>query len=139
MSNALEPLASLIKQAQHRHHQAVDAALAPLGISLVQWNALREIHRHPDSSQHRLAELTFNSDQSFGRLTTRLRKARLVTRRPGVGRMHIHQLTEKGETLFRQGRRRVLKVFTRSFEPLDRGEQALLTDLLAKLLASPLV
>ena len=28
MSSALEPLALLIKQAQHRHHQALDAALA---------------------------------------------------------------------------------------------------------------
>ena len=65
MSSTLEPLALLIKQAQHRHHQALDTALTPLGISLVQWNALREIHRHPDSSQHRLAELTFNSDQLF--------------------------------------------------------------------------
>ena len=139
MSSALEPLALLIKQAQHRHHQALDAALAPLGISLVQWNALREIHRHPDSSQHRLAELTFNSDQSFGRLTTRLQKLKLVTRRLGVGRAHIHQLTEKGETLFHQGRQRVLDVFTRSFVPLDSQERALLTDLLVKLLASPLV
>ena len=86
MSSALESLALLIKQAQHRNHQALDAVLAPMGISFVQWNALREIHRHPDSSQHRLAELTFNSDQSFGRLTTRLRRSKLVTRRPGAGR-----------------------------------------------------
>ena len=130
MSSALEPLALLIKQAQHRHHQALDAALAPLGISLVQWNALREIHRHPDSSQHRLAELTFNSDQSFGRLTTRLQKLKLVTRRPGVGRVHIHCLTEKGGALFHEGRQRVLDVFTRSFAPLDPEERAILTDLL---------
>ena len=129
----------LIKQAQHRHHQALDAALAPLGISLVQWSALREIHRHPDSSQHRLAELTFNSDQAFGRLAARLQRSKLVTRRPGVGRVRIHHLTEKGEALFHQGHQRVLEVFTRSFAPLDAQEQALLANLLAKLLSSPLV
>ncbi len=72
MSSSLEPLGLLIKTVQHRHHRTLDAKLAPLGVSLVQWSALREIDRHPGVSMHRLAELTFNSDQAFGTLATRL-------------------------------------------------------------------
>jgi hypothetical protein len=72
MSRTLEDLGLSLKKVQSRHHRALDAQLLRLGVSLVQWNALREIDRNPGSTAHRLAELTFNSDQAFGTLTTRL-------------------------------------------------------------------
>ena len=134
MSSALESLGLLIKRAQHRHHRALEARLAPLGISLVQWSALREIDRNPGSSQHGLAELTFNSDQAFGTLTTRLLRLGLVKRRPGEGRAVVHRLTAKGETLLHQGREIMLEVLAASFAPLDQDERAQLTGLLTKLL-----
>lgn len=137
MSSALEPLGLLIKKLQYRHHRALEARLAPLGVSLVQWNALREIHRHPGSTQHQLAELTFNSDQAFGTLTTRLLRLGLVERRPGKGRATVHSLTEKGERLLREGRELVLEVLAESFAPLDEDERATLSRLLTKLLAAP--
>ena len=113
----------------------MDAKLAPLGISLVQWNALREIDRHPGSTMHALSELTFNSDQAFGTLTTRMLRDGLIERRPGVGRATIHSLTAKGQqTLLDQGRVIALEVLADSFAPLDEDERAALSGLLKKLL-----
>ncbi len=136
LTPSLEHLGLLVKQLQHRHHRALDARLAPLGISLVQWNALREIVRHPGSSQHRLAEITFNSDQAFGTLLTRLLRLGLVERHPGAGHATVHHLTAKGETLFQEGHTLVLEVFAQSFAPLNEDERALLCGLLAKMLGN---
>ena len=132
MSSALEPLGLLIKKAQYRHHRAMDARLTPLGISFVQWNALREINRNPGSPMHQLSELTFNSDQAFGTLTTRMLRLGLIQRRPGVGRATIHSLTPKGETLLHQGRELLHEVLAASFAPLDEKERVTLAALLGK-------
>ena len=133
-STSLERLGLLVKELQHRHHRALDARLTPLGVSLVQWNALREIARHPGSSQHRLAEITFNSDQAFGTLLTRLLRLGLVVRQTGAGHSTLHHLTAKGETLLHQGHTLVLEVLAQSFAPLSGDECAMLGGLLAKLL-----
>jgi hypothetical protein len=61
----LEDLGQAVKRLQHRHHRTVDARL-------VQRDALRAISRHPNASSHRLAQLTFQTDQSFGTLAVRL-------------------------------------------------------------------
>lgn len=134
MSSALESLGLQIKTAQYRHHRAMDAKLAALGISLVQWSALREIDRHPGSSMHQLSELTFNSDQAFGTLTARMLRGGLIERRPGIGRATIHRLTAKGQRLLEAGRGLALGVLTASFEPLDEAERSTLAGLLSKLL-----
>jgi DNA-binding MarR family transcriptional regulator len=136
MQNLLEPLARRIRLAQHRHQRALDAALAPLNISAVQWNALREIDRNPGGSQHQLAELTFNSDQAFGTLTGRLLRLGLVERQAGGGRALSHRLSSHGATVLAQGRERVLAVYTASFAPLDEDERQQLGRLLTKLLGS---
>jgi DNA-binding MarR family transcriptional regulator len=134
MAHRLEALGLLIKRAQYRNHRAVDAELAPLGISLVQWNALREIHRNPGSSMHALAEFTFNSDQAFGALTRRLIRQALVERQPGRGRVTVHCLTPKGEALLDQATTIVSGVLVKSFEPLNEDERAVLVALLTKLI-----
>jgi DNA-binding MarR family transcriptional regulator len=134
MSSSPESLGHLIKRAQYRHHRALDTQLARLGISLVQWNALREIARHPGSSMHGLAEQTFNSDQAFGTLTTRLLRLELIQRTKGTNRANVHTLTEKGEALFEQGNTVVRSVLEKSFEVLDDAERATLSTLLTKLL-----
>ena len=68
MERSLEPLALLIKRAQHRQNRMMAASLEPLGVSLAQWNALREIDRNPGAPLRRLAEASFNSDQAIGTL-----------------------------------------------------------------------
>jgi DNA-binding MarR family transcriptional regulator len=135
MSTSLEALGLFIKRMQDRHHRALDTRLtAALGVTLVQWNALREIHRNPGSSLHHLAELTFNSDQAFGMLATRLLKLGLIERRNGKGRALVHSLTAKGDALRKRGKGILLDVLERSFASLDESERATLLRLLTKLL-----
>src|ERR1019366_3578457 len=62
----------LLKRAQWRNHRSADRALATVGTSLAQWDALRAISKSPDSSAHDLAIATFQSDQAFGTLANRL-------------------------------------------------------------------
>lgn len=138
MSSELDDLGLLIKKAQWRHHRALDARLMTLGVSLVQWNALREIDRHPHSSAHKLAELTFNSDQAFGTLITRLIRLGFVERSPGSGRSNAHHLTESGKKMLSQGRNIMRRVLSASFNPLSDKERLMLSKLLTKLLSHPL-
>ncbi|MEU8591593.1 MarR family winged helix-turn-helix transcriptional regulator [Streptomyces sp. NPDC048664] len=107
-----------VKRLQHRHHRAATAALAPLGLSLVQWDTLRHLHAHPDASLHDLAVLTFQTDQSFGSLATRMVGLGLIERLPGPGRAVRHRLTAKGERLRAEGRRLVDAVTATSFAAL---------------------
>ena len=138
MSSELENAGLLIKKVQSRHHRELDAELMRLGISLVQWNALREIHRNPDRCAHELAELTFNSDQAFGALGTRLIQRGFVDRQPGVGRANTHRLTESGEEILTRGQEIMQRVLTASFAPLSCEERTTLSHLLTKLLNHPL-
>jgi len=134
MSSTPEILGWLIKRMQHGHHRALDAGLAALDISLVQWNALREIERHPGCSQHQLAEHTFNSDQAFGTLVTRLSARGLIERGPCNGRATVHRLTKKGKALLSDGQQVMSQVVGESFEPLKKSERDELARLLTKIL-----
>src|SRR3546814_13961680 len=79
---------------QYRNHRTIDSILAPLGTTLVQWDALRAIGRNPDSSSHQLAQLTFQTDQSFGALANRLVKQRSEER--GVGKEWVRTCRSRG-------------------------------------------
>ena len=136
MSRDLEHLGWLIKRVQHRHHRALDANLARLGVSVVQWNALREIDRNPSFSQHQLAERTFNSDQAFGALLGRLQGRGLVARRRGFGRASLHRLTPEGAALLREGPAIMALELATSFAPLREEEREDLALLLEKVLAA---
>src|SRR5881227_731546 len=107
-------VALAVKRLQYRHHRALSRALAPLGLSLVQWDTLRHLHRRPDASLHDLAVLTFQTDQSFGSLATRMAERGLIERIPGPGRAVKHRLTTKGEKLRAAGQQVVDEVFERS-------------------------
>jgi DNA-binding MarR family transcriptional regulator len=107
-----------VKRLQHRHHRAAGRALAPLGLSLVQWDALRHLHIKPDASLHDLAVLTFQTDQSFGSLAARMAERGLIERVPGPGRAVRHQLTEEGARLRAEGQIVVDAVTATSFSAL---------------------
>jgi DNA-binding MarR family transcriptional regulator len=130
----LEKLGLSIKRLQDQHHRTLDAELTSLGVSLVQWHALREIDRYPGSSQLRLAELTFNSAQAFGALVTRMESASLIRRTPSGGRAFALSLTSKGEKLLKEGRQVVLDVLADSFGGLSEKERATLQKLITKAL-----
>ena len=137
MTVELEDLALAVKRLQHRHHRTLDARLAPLGITLVQWDALRAISRHPNASSHRLAQLTFQTDQSFGALAGRLEARGLIDRAAGPGRALRHRLTSTGEALLSEGYTLYNEVLSQSFAPLSPTELDTLYDLLTHLLRGP--
>ena len=126
-----------VKRLQVRHHRTSDERLAPLGLSLVQWDALRHLHENPDASLHDLAQLTFQTDQSFGALATRMIDRELIERIPGPGRAVKHRLTPKGELLRERAATVVREVLAESFAPLTAAERETLGDLLAKLVPEP--
>ncbi|WP_042377346.1 MarR family winged helix-turn-helix transcriptional regulator [Streptacidiphilus melanogenes] len=123
-----------VKRLQHRHHRALNRALAPLGLSLVQWDTLRHLHRNSDASLHDLAVLTFQTDQSFGSLATRMADRGLIERIPGPGRAVRHRLTEEGARLRAEGQAIADEVLESSFHHLSAAELDRLGDLLTKAL-----
>jgi DNA-binding MarR family transcriptional regulator len=131
----LEVLGQTIKRAQYRNHRAMDAALHDIGISLVQWDALRAIERMPHASGHDLAVATFQSDQSFGTLANRLLARHLITRSAGRGRRIEHALTDAGRTALQEGHEVASGVLEELFAPLDEDRRALLLEALQILTA----
>ncbi|WP_349902677.1 MarR family winged helix-turn-helix transcriptional regulator [Parafrigoribacterium humi] len=138
MARSLRDTGLSVKRVQMRHHHAMTAALAPLEISLVQWDALRHLHENPDASLHDLAQLTFQSDQGFGTLAGRMIARGLIERVPGPGRAVRHRLTAKGEDLRERGANIADQVLTKSFQSLTPAERETLDELLQRLLDNPL-
>jgi DNA-binding MarR family transcriptional regulator len=137
MNSDLQPLALAIKRVQYRHHRALDSKLIAIGTTLAQWDALRAIDRNPESSSHKLATLTFQTDQSFGALANRLVDRGLIRRQGGSGRAILHCLTAKGEVMLRKGHAVVNKVLAESLAPLSAAERQQLHGLLDRLLEEP--
>jgi DNA-binding MarR family transcriptional regulator len=137
VTRPLQAIGLSVKRLQMRHHRALNAALAPLGISLVQWDALRHLDENPDASLHDLALLTFQSDQAFGTLAGRMIQRRLIERVPGPGRAVHHRLTEKGQALRRDGDDVVQRVLRKSFASLTPEQLAAFDELLTQVLSRP--
>src|SRR3954470_19570135 len=123
-------VALAVKRLQHRHHRALSRTLASLGLSLVQWDTLRHLHRQPDASLHDLAVLTFQTDQSFGSLAGRMVERGLIERLAAPGRAVKHRLTSEGERLRVAGQELVDEVFERSFDGLTATQLDQLGELL---------
>ncbi|MGH3382702.1 MAG: MarR family winged helix-turn-helix transcriptional regulator [Actinoallomurus sp.] len=130
MSRTPQEVALLVKRLQHRHHRALTAALAPLGISLVQWDTLRHLGRHRDASLHDLAQLTFQTDQSFGSLAARMAERGLIERVPGPGRAVRHRITARGEEVRKAGETVMNEVLAGSLAPLTQDRLDRLGELL---------
>lgn len=122
----------LLKRAQWRNHRSADRALTAIGISLVQWDALRAISEAPDSSAHDLAIATFQSDQSFGTLANRLERMGLIVRTSGRGRRVEHGLTAEGQRMLGAGFEVTAGVSERSFAKLSQAELETLRGLLER-------
>jgi DNA-binding MarR family transcriptional regulator len=129
----LQDVSRKIKQLQHRQHWTLESRLAPLGITLVQWDALRAISQNPGASSHKLAEVTFQTDQSFGALAGRMVANGLIERVAGRGRALQHQLTAEGEKLLHEGNLIMDEVMAEAFAPLSTAEIETLYDLLTQL------
>jgi DNA-binding MarR family transcriptional regulator len=123
MPVVLQDLGRAVKQLQYRHHRGMDRKLREVGTSLAQWDAIRAIASRPNSSSHALAELTFQTDQSFGALANRLVKRGMIERVSGPGRAIRHRLTPRGEATLRKGQEVVGQVLESSFAPLTRKQR----------------
>jgi DNA-binding MarR family transcriptional regulator len=88
-----------VRRLQWRQHRLANIRLAPLGVSLAQWDVLRHIDVRPDASLHDLAVLTFQTDQSMGTLAGRMIDRGLIERLAGPGRAIRHRLTVEGERI----------------------------------------
>lgn len=133
MHGELQTLGRAVKQAQYRQHRALDTALAAIGTTLAQWDALRAIGRSPGASARALAAATFQSEQAFGTLVGRLTTQGLVERSPGRGRRIDHHLTPAGEQVLAAGHQIADEVLTTCFAPLPHEDRATLLDLLQRL------
>ncbi|RKN41635.1 MarR family winged helix-turn-helix transcriptional regulator [Streptomyces hoynatensis] len=133
MHGELQTLGRAVKQAQYRQHRALDGALAAVGTTLAQWDALRAIARAPGASARALASATFQSEQAFGALAGRLVAQGLIERRPGHGRRIEHHLTPAGEKVLAAGHQVADKVLADCFAPLPAADRATLLGLLRRL------
>lgn len=134
MSTDLQLLSLCVKRLQYKHHRTLDSKLIEIGTTLAQWDALRAIERHPQSSSHKLAGLTFQSDQSFGTLANRMIERGLIQREAGQGRAIHHQVTRAGQAMLTAGHAVVNAVIAESFAPLSGPERTQLQALLNRLL-----
>jgi DNA-binding MarR family transcriptional regulator len=135
MARELGEIGLSVKRLQVQHHRTVDHRLAPLGISIVQWDALRHLNENPDASLHDIAQLTFQTDQSIGTLATRMIDRGFIERVPGPGRAVRHRLTEKGEDLLGRAAVIVRTTLAESFSPLSDEELQTFGDMLGRILA----
>jgi DNA-binding MarR family transcriptional regulator len=133
MGGDLQALGRAVKQAQYRHHRALDSRLATVGTTLAQWDALRAIARSPGSSARALAEETFQTDQAFGTLALRLVARGLIDRTPGHGRTIEHHLTPEGQKVLSAGNKVADAVLADSFATLSAVERRTLLDLLDRI------
>jgi DNA-binding MarR family transcriptional regulator len=137
MTRAIQAIGLSVKRLQMRHHRALNAGLGSLGITLVQWDALRHLDENPGASLHDLALLTFQSDQSFGTLAARMIQRGLIERVQGPGRAVRHRLTDKGMALRQAGDAIVERVLRQSFASLAPAQLAEFDELLTKVLSEP--
>ena len=128
----LQDVGLAVKRLQWRHHRAANTRLMAIGLSLPQWDVLRHLDANPDASLHRLAELTFQTDQSMGAMAGRMIERGLLERVEGPGRAVRHRLTPAGQDLRRKGSDLANEVLAGTLGQLSETELSILHALLIK-------
>lgn len=129
-----EDLRGLIRAVELACRRGIEKDLGEIGLSLVQWRAMRLVSRNPGIRQHRLARLTEHSGQAFATLLARMLRYDFIARRTGRGQPATHELTPLGRMLLQMGDEIVADVLMRLFGTLDVDERATLTRLLKRVL-----
>jgi DNA-binding MarR family transcriptional regulator len=127
-------LSELIKAVELACLRGVEEPLGRIGMSAVNWQALRLISQNPRARQCRLARLTDHSHQAFGTLLARMVTYQFVARREARGRAPTHELTRLGEILLQMGNEIVEDVLARLFGTLSDDECETLQRLLNRVL-----
>src|SRR5262245_18763338 len=126
MEPSLGAVGQAVKRLQWRHHRQANQRLTELGLSLPQWDVLRNLHEHPDASLHLLARLTLQTGQSMGSMATRMIGLGLLERVDGPGRAVRHRLTADGERLRKAGLAVMDEVLSASLGTLSKRDLATL-------------
>jgi DNA-binding MarR family transcriptional regulator len=119
--------------------RAIEAALAPLGLSFADFDVVNTLRRRGDPAGTNPKLLAASALITSGAMTSRLDRLEqggLVVRRPDPSdrRAVLVQLTAEGEALARQAVEAVLDADRRFLDPLDEGERATMAALLKRLL-----
>lgn len=131
---SMQDVGLAVKQLQWWHHREATRRLtAQAGLSLVQWDVLRHLHRAPEASLHELAVRTFQTDQSMGELARRMVDRGLLARADGPGRAVRHRLTDAGTAAYQAGVSIVDGVLAETVGTLTDDERTSLHALLSKL------
>ena len=128
----LQDVGLAVKRLQWRHHRHANTSLSAIGLSLPQWDVLRHLDANPDASLHKLAVLTFQTDQSMGALATRMIDRGLLERVDGPGRAVRHRLTPTGQRLRQEGASVLDGILGDSLGHLSKDELGILYTLLIK-------
>ena len=134
MDHDLERLGRAVKQAQYRQYRALDSALNPIGVTIVQWDALRAIAAASGASAHQLALATFQTDQAFGTLANRLEALQLIVRSSGERRRIEHRLSPKGERVLAEGNAIAERVRIALYADISKADRRVLAGLLDRIL-----
>jgi DNA-binding MarR family transcriptional regulator len=113
---------------------ALDEALAPCGLSMAQWTALRAVHDQSGASGADLARTCGVTAQTMHTMLVSLERAGLVVRQPHAmhGRVVQVYLSNAGERRLAKGRAIVAEVEERALAALSGEERAILAGLLAR-------
>jgi DNA-binding MarR family transcriptional regulator len=127
-----------VRELHWRHHREANRRLqAQAGLSLKQWEVIRQLRREPEASLHDLAMRTFQTDQSMGELAKRMVDRGLLARVEGPGRAVRHRVTSAGEAAYEAGSGVVDGVLAETVGSLTPDEQATLHAMLTKAAAGP--
>ncbi|GMA94671.1 hypothetical protein GCM10025881_14950 [Pseudolysinimonas kribbensis] len=128
-------LGLLLRQSHRRAAQALDAALAPLGLAGRHFGVLLIIDRDGTSTQRDLLAQTGGDKAGMARTVAELEDLALLARDvDAVDRRLVHlRLTELGETRFREARKLAAAVGDELVRDLDDAELAHLIALLQRL------
>jgi DNA-binding MarR family transcriptional regulator len=126
-------IAVLLRRAQLRKQLACDAKLSEWEMTMPQWGMLNSVAAQPDSSTHRLALITGQSDQAAGAVVSRLEKRGLLKRHSGAGKAILHSVTPQGLELLRECDQAVAEVMQKSLAEFQVQEIATLRTYLQRL------
>jgi DNA-binding MarR family transcriptional regulator len=117
-------LSYLIKWMERKVRVELEAALAPLEVSLPEYTALSVLQEDRELSSAQLARRTFVSAQAMHPIVVELDRRGLAARRndPRDGRIQLVRLTERGKRQLAACHQACAQAEARAFDGLSRNE-----------------
>jgi DNA-binding MarR family transcriptional regulator len=128
-------LGYVIKRAQQAIRNAIDPALAQIGLTAAQYALLYNLARHEGASNAELARLSFVTPQTMVRIVADLERKGLLTRAPSPQHARVLQahLTASGARLLKAAQRHVDAIHARMVEGMPDAKRQQLADALIHL------